>query len=255
MNVAHVREQLLTSLKVTPQERAEIAALPQGSDRWLSSRRFRVTASIAGAAVGHSPYTTPISCAKALAQIENHEPGMVGDTSGNSAAAQLRQNRAFAYGHKHEPTALACYLSALRRQTNEPCAVSHVGLVIDVENPWLGASPDAIIGGAFGEDDANGNPLCDDLCVEIKCPKSGRVFEVCPAQYYDQMQVQMAILGKHFCDLVCWTPRRMNVWRYAFDPVYWSEFLLPGLRHFYFDVFLPMYCEAVVQGRAPPPPV
>ena len=92
------------------------------------------------------------------------------------------------------------------------------GLVINPEYPWLGASPDGLVTDPTSHD-SNG-------LLEIKCPwkyhestpieaasnkgfygrlEDGKLFLREQHQYYYQIQGQMAICSRKWCDFVIYT--------------------------------------------------
>ena len=148
--------------------------------------------------------------------------------------------------------------------TNEPCArekykkisqVHHTsfkvdasGLVVNPAYPFLGASPD-------------GNVCCSccgEGLLEIKCPYSIRdrdpatvtggdfylkVTEGClqlsrKHNYYFQVQGQLALCNRSYCDFVCWTPHGVHIERVARDVTTWQE-MQPKLQAFFVEVLLP----------------
>ena len=95
-------------------------------------------------------------------------------------------------------------------------------------------------------------------CGEIKCPWTKTLYSAqdkhgemeWPRYYYDQIQGQMAINAWPWCDTVVFTPDATQVIRFAYDDTYWSQRLLPALRRFYFNTFLPRL-KLRAQGRLP----
>jgi len=53
----------------------------------------------------------------------------------------------------------------------------------------------------------------------------------------------MGVLGKNWSDFCVWTPERIKITRVPFDEKYWSNHLLPALKSFYFDLYVPAYVE------------
>lgn len=96
------------------------------------------------------------------------------------------------WGIDNEPTARLMY------ELNTRNEVIEVGFVKDPQGRDLGASPDGLVG--------------DDGLVEIKCPNSSQHIESLksgkiPPQYYAQMQCQMYVTGRQWCDYVSFDPR------------------------------------------------
>lgn len=101
------------------------------------------------------------------------------------------QSSAMAWGVENEPTARLAY----ELETGNSVEDTSLWLHDEIE---AGASPDGLIG--------------KDGCLEIKCPntathletlRSGRV----PRQYFAQVQGQMWVTGRQWCDFVSFDPR------------------------------------------------
>lgn len=239
MGIAYTEEEVHRMveehLKIDVKKRDEVAALEQGTPEWLASRVLRLTVSNAASAVGNSPYEKPKDYAMKLAGLT---PPLDPDSYEGKRMAE-----ACKWGHDNEDKACEAYAMHLHHiweaEGRDPATfpeISFSGLVVDLERPWLGASPDGYVG--------------DDGLIEIKCPKKGVVYPEMPPQYHDQVIAQMAITGRKWCDFVVWTESNLNVWRFDFDRDYWENWLLPRLEAFYFDLFLPLYVGAVVEGKA-----
>lgn len=107
------------------------------------------------------------------------------------------QTRAMRWGVENEPIARNLYMMSTNVDVTETGSVSHPGL------PCLSASPDGLVG--------------DDGLVEIKCVGSAsfmRYLEVVDAdtlkaiepKYYWQVQTQMAVTNRQWCDFVVYNP-------------------------------------------------
>mmetsp|Transcript_42188 Transcript_42188/g.136026 ORF Transcript_42188/g.136026 Transcript_42188/m.136026 type:complete len:317 (+) Transcript_42188:101-1051(+) len=110
-------------------------------------------------------------------------------------AAQFRGNAATAFGTRMEPRAVRMY----ERVTGH--AVEPTGLHMHDNLRW-GASPDGIVTTA-----ANETGL-----LEVKCSfrhrRRGAVPQLqdCPAEFFAQIQGQLAVTGHDWCDLFYYTP-------------------------------------------------
>mmetsp|Transcript_17204 Transcript_17204/g.54837 ORF Transcript_17204/g.54837 Transcript_17204/m.54837 type:complete len:277 (+) Transcript_17204:50-880(+) len=110
-------------------------------------------------------------------------------------AAQFRGNAATAFGTRMEPRAVRMY----ERVTGH--AVEPTGLHMHDNLRW-GASPDGIVTTA-----ANETGL-----LEVKCSfrhrRRGAVpqLQECPAEFFAQIQGQLAVTGHDWCDLFYYTP-------------------------------------------------
>ena len=122
------------------------------------------------------------------------------------------------------------------------------------DHPFLGASPDGTI-----YDPTHPDPYG---FLEVKCPYSHRDHtpEVACSdplfccelrgdskvvslkrghKYYCQIQGQMAIGSRSWCDFVVYTSKGINIERIAFDALFWNDELLPKLKDFYDNCMAP----------------
>lgn len=118
------------------------------------------------------------------------------------------------------------------------------GLFVHKVYFFLGASPDGLIG--------------EDGVVEIKCPfsimdmdpddaiKEGKLkyFKIdgtlnyCHPYYY-QIQGQLEVADKQYCEFVIWTPVNFIVRRIVRDKKFWKEKMEGILEKFFYNCFLP----------------
>lgn len=146
-------------------------------------------------------------------------------------------NAATAWGLRCEPLAVAEYVKM------SGCTVQETGLHVHPTDPGLGASPDGLV-----YDSAR---LADGLdprgLLEVKCLFGRRTkkeigkFDHCPNRFYDQIQGQLEVCDREYCDLFVWIPRnsqrpnarRVRVLR---SRDYWADTLAPALAAFRADV-------------------
>ena len=64
--------------------------------------------------------------------------------------------------------------------------------------------------------------------------------------YYIQIQGQMTICNREYCDFVCWTPKGMHVERISFDPSVFHK-IKPSLDRFFLSFVLPELLTHSVQ--------
>jgi putative phage-type endonuclease len=158
--------------------------IEQGSAEWLAIRLGKVTASRitdvlakgkSGEATTREDYRTEL-----VVQRLTNEPG------------ESFTNAAMEWGVLQEPMARISY---------EAKANVFVEQVTFVDHPtieWFGCSPDGLVG--------------ETGLVEIKCPNSKTHIKYLlagkpPAKYVPQMQCQMAVTGREWCDFVSYDPR------------------------------------------------
>ncbi|ARP89789.1 exonuclease [Bordetella genomosp. 9] len=100
-------------------------------------------------------------------------------------------NAAMQWGTEQEPFARIAYMAQTGNEVQEVGFIEHETLL-------AGASPDGLVG--------------DTGLVEIKCPVSATHIEtlksgICPNEHYPQVQGQLWITGRDWCDFVSYDPR------------------------------------------------
>ena len=230
--IAAVEKALLEKLCVDEEKINDIETKTRGQsncEEWKQERKFRFTASNFGL----------ISARK-----RNHE----------SFVNSLLHPKPFSsrytnHGIKYEPVALEQYqkyMHSIRRPVN----VLKSGLVVSIDAPYLGASPDG--------------KVIDSGCLmpfglsEVKCPETK--FLVTPLdacsdsnfflenqngelklkrnhKYYTQVQGLLGVTGARWCDFVVYTSKGMSIERIPFDDEYWKT-LKGTLKSYYFNHFL-----------------
>ena len=178
---------------------------PQRSPEWFAQRQGRLTASIVGAALDCAPYMSKEDAFRDLVRSINNMP------------SEFKGNIATEYGNNNEDGARYEY------ELETGNTVEEAGFV--PWDTWLGASPDGYIGG--------------DGLIEIKCPFGLRNEET-PAfksikdqpHYFAQVQVQLFVTGRQWCDFYQWAPKGSMTERVKYDPVWISEHM-PILRDFF----------------------
>lgn len=228
------------SLQVSDIQQLEIEFQTRGqasNPKWFEARRNRVTASTFADVVKRKPTTVPDPLVKRI----------LGYTKVPTWLPAIK------WGQDNEPVARLNYLEVQRRRGHAGIRVVECGLFIDREHGWLGASPDGLI-----HDPATcGDP---DGVLEIKCPFSVRSIKINEAaqtpgfycqwkdgqlhlkrnhKYYYQVQGQMAITGRNWCDFVVWTECDIFIERIKYRHNFWIEECMPKLANFYDKCVLP----------------
>ena len=155
----------------------------QKTPEWFKAREGKLTASQFGQAAGLAPGSRQALWRRIMG-LETFE--------GNEATQ---------WGEANEPVALAAYEKLHQ-------AVEQVGFVRHPEHEWLGASPDFLVG--------------LEGVGEIQCPFSKEIHKEIPAYYMAQIQGQMEITHRDWCDFVVWVPDGMRVWRVERSHEYWE---------------------------------
>jgi putative phage-type endonuclease len=185
--------------------------MEQRTPEWYAARRGRITASMVGAILGHSPWMSRQDAMRLMVR------------SWHNAPREFVGNPATKYGEFHEEHALADY-------------VMQTGNKVDAEGfitkeHWAGASPDGLIGLTGG--------------LEIKCPYKFRhskpedmpeaVFLPLEEQphYYDQVQFSLWVCERTFWDFFQWAPHLEPKLERITPNGYWRSKNLPKLKDFY----------------------
>lgn len=181
--------------------------IEQRSKAWYEARKGLITGSAVGAILGLSPF---MSTADVMRRMIREAYGAESEFAGNVATE---------YGTFHEAGAKTDYELETGNKVND------CGFYISEQHQWIGASPDGFIG--------------EDGLIEIKCPYSLRdkkepVFKSINEQkhYYAQIQLQLFVTGRKWCDFYQWCPFGSIVDRVDFSQDY-IDSILPGLDGFY----------------------
>ena len=232
------------SLAVTEADVQRIEEETRGqreSFKWFQFRRFRITASYFGEVRRRRETTQPEALVLRMLGLNT---------------CNRKESAAMVWGRSNESLALEKYKQKKLASSHEHVVVTQSGLWVSYEHPFLGASPDAAVC-----DPSESHP-CG--FVEIKCPYKHRYntikeacadptfccgLELCDGReelklkhthlYYSQVQGQMAIGCRMWCDFVIYTTKEISVERIYFDKVFWSSELLPKLVRFYDNCFAP----------------
>jgi putative phage-type endonuclease len=156
----------------------------QGSAEWIAIRLGKVTASRVADVVARTKSGWGASRANYMAELIAERL--------TGVAAETYQNGAMQWGTEKEPDARAAY--EWLKQT----PVQEVGFVAHPTIAMSGASPDGLV--------------ADDGLCELKCAQTATHIETLlsqkvPEKYVTQMQYQMAVTGRQWCDYVSYDPR------------------------------------------------
>lgn len=155
----------------------------QGSEAWLKSRVGIVTAS------RFADVMTKIKSGEAAARY-NYKAEIIAERL-TGLPTESFTTGAMQWGIDHETEARAIYATIKGIEVAETGLVKHSTIK-------AGASPDGLVG--------------SDGLIEIKCPNTAThimtlLSGVAPKKYYAQMQGQMWITGRKWCDFVSYDPR------------------------------------------------
>lgn len=184
----------------------KIGKFEQKSQEWLDARKFRLTASNFGAALGHNKYQSKKTL---VCQMLWHS------FSGNEATR---------YGEMNEGPARTKYLEYLKKTCPDyEITIDVPGLFVSAKYPFLGCSPDGLVTMTH-KTDANKSIL---FLLEIKCPYSKKYYPQIPPYYYDQIQGIMALKNLPHCDFVVYLETEFRIQRFVYNQEYAEKTLLP----------------------------
>lgn len=177
------------------------------SSDWFDQRAGRITASKMKAVYRTNPLVPSVSLIKAICYPN----------------AVRFKSRATNWGCEHEKRALDAYHKTVKNLHVNP-TISETGLVIDIQLPIVGGSPDGLI-------DCE---CCGKGCIEIKCPVCQDT-DVVPScltsdtlmlkhdhEYYYQVQTQMGVTQLQYTDFVVWREDQVVINRIKFDASFYS---------------------------------
>lgn len=191
---------------------------------WHEVRRYRITASVFGDILRRRPDTPPNSLVLRILQPRQF----------TSAATE--------WGIQHESIAIQQYVRYQQSQGHSDLTVAPCGFYVCKSHPYLGASPD---GAVYDPSE----PTAPFGFLGVKCPYRHRNItpeEACATSgfccslesqtcvskqlvlrtnhpYYAQIQGQMAIGGREWCDFVVYTTKSVSVQRIKFNKQYWEN--------------------------------
>ena len=204
------------------------------SQLWFEVRRYRITASRFGEILHRKSSTLPDRLVLSILQPRSF----------SSAATD--------WGIDKEPLARRAYVSLQEEQGKQGVTVGPSGFLVSESHPFLGATPDGTVYDPTNEQQPFG-------FIEIKCPylhRNRTPIEACSSpgfccvsktnadgdkvlelrknhHYYAQIQGQMAVGGRPWCDFIIYTTKGISVERVSFDEEYWKHTLLPVLEGFF----------------------
>lgn len=201
---------------------------------WYSCRRYRITASRFGDILRRRTDTRPDSLVLSILQPRFF----------STAATQ--------WGIQNESVAIQQYVTYQHKQGHN-VTVGPCGFLVCEMHPFLGATPDGTVYDPTDKEHPFG-------FIEVKCPYSQRNCTpldacltprfFCELQlqfaklknnhpYYAQIQGQMAVGQRPWCDFVVFTSVGLSVERVNFNEEYWQNALLPKLETFYDNCLAP----------------
>ena len=158
--------------------------IEQGSNEWFAMRAGKVTASRVADILATTRSGPSASRQNYLIELALQR------STGNIEPSYT--NAAMEWGTQTEPQARAAYEVETGNFVDQVAFIDHPTIA------WFGCSPDGLVG--------------DDALIEIKCCNSSTHWEYFkakkpPQKYVIQMQTQLAVTGRKWCDFVSFDPR------------------------------------------------
>ena len=226
------------TLEVGPEKAREIERKIHGqrlSSAWFIAHRYHLTSSLFGGVLSRRSTTAPDSLVLRIIDLQSFA----------SKAAQ--------HGIDNEDLAVQKYILHQKENGHPELLVSPSDFIINPAYSFLGASPDGCV---YDPSDTQ-HPFG---FLEVKCPyaiKNYTVEEACRTtgffrviddngkivlksenKYYAQIQGQLALGERPWCDFVVYTLKDIHVQRILFNKEYWNS-ILPKLVSFYDKCILP----------------
>lgn len=164
-----------------------------GTLEWHAERANRLTASQFGAALGLNPFCSPQKLWRIKVGLE-----------------VVETNHHIQRGIDNEQQALFDY------SLETGYWVDEVGMVVHPAHNWLACTPDGLVG--------------DSGLVEAKCPATLKLYP--PEYHLAQIQGQLEITDRDWCDYCQWTPYGTALIRIQRDREWWER-AYPVLEQFW----------------------
>ena len=222
-------------LNVTEEEALFLEKATKSQSRtclWYDHRIGRITASMFGRVYKCAETKYPTALVKSIMQYSHVNPAIPSLKWGRDNEDHARENYRTSMESNHESF---CMQSA--------------GLLVSTKFPFLGASPDGITSCS----------CCGAGLLEIKCPYKYRNSEISSItdsnfylrlnqnnkwevdtrhEYYFQIQGQMGIWNKPYCDFFCWTLKGSVTVRVPYDHDFFERMVIK-LHCFFMKYLLP----------------
>ena len=198
----------------------------RNSVKWFQARHYRLTSSLFGAVLHRKPSTPPDALVIRIIKSQNF------------------RSTALDWGTQHEPTAIMEYTKYQHEHGHDGLVVMASGFLVSQSHPFLSALPDGVVYNPsthqqpFGFLEVNclfsfcnmsATEACSDprfFCSqEVKPDGSWQFFLKRSHVYFAQVQGQMAIGKRPWCDFVVYTLKGLSVSRITYDDEYWSDAL------------------------------
>lgn len=230
-------QEKFSEMSISQEDCDTIATLTRGQVnnlKWHEAKQERLTSSNFGVICKLKENTKP----------ENTLKGLLGYNTISSSFTQ--------WGISHEPAARRKYEIV----TGEK--VLQCGLIVHPKYPHLGTSPDGLIDSdgvleikcPASQKWKNSTPLdcCSDRKFYCEVNDKGDVTLKQSHKYFFQVQGQLALTSRKWCDFVVWTLKGISIERIYFDSEFWLQMVKK--LSFYTGAVLPeLMSSRVKRGR------
>ncbi|XP_013406999.1 uncharacterized protein LOC106171266 [Lingula anatina] len=143
------------------------------------------------------------------------------------------------WGIRKEPVAKKAYNNEMNRQHTD-FTMKDSGLVLHPDYPEFGASPDALVSCS----------CCGSGLLEVKCPSTLKDSDTIDmpylkdkklkreTKYFYQVQMQLFLTDRQYCDFFIWTPHATLCERITRDTKLWEDMCCKG-QNFHRRVIMP----------------
>lgn len=221
---------------------------------WFSLRKGRITAS------KFYQIFTKVNSIKSKSSIDSNSliKIVMGYTSVNPNIKSLK------HGRETEPIAVDNYIS-IYKKNHSNVTFRKCGMFVDQNNCFLSATPDLLVscsccGDGLLEIKCPVVPLCSDCTGFCSCHLPGYiVYKNCTFSvkqnhsYYTQVQGQIAITGRKWCDLFIFTVNGYLQQRIVLDEETFYNVLFPNLKYFFINCILPELLSPKLNSVEQPP--
>ncbi|KAK3926644.1 hypothetical protein KUF71_014980, partial [Frankliniella fusca] len=218
-------EEFKELLRKNLQRREELQRLSQGTDEWLRERANLLTASDFGEVCKREPTT---SCRR-----------FVFDKLYKTRGGPTEQMQ---HGHTNE-------IIAKEQLRSEGYEIEECGLFVDEEMPFLGASPDGLIGNdsivdikrpfTAYESQSTLQAIENKQIPYLEIKSEGNVKLKEDSAHYYQIQGQLHITKRHKCLFVVFTKHWKHVEEIERDDGFWNVHMRNQLERFYEEALVP----------------
>ena len=239
----------MTQEEVDYVEKATIGQ--SGNKTWFDHRAARVTASNIKAACNTNPCMPSTSLIKRICYPHAYRFSTTAtkyNTCTIHSYLYINDYTFFAdrWGCSRETDAVEAY-KAIVCTRHESFQITENGFFIDIDNPFIGASPDRIVS----------CKCCGKGVLEVKCPycyrdnlPEGEQKNFCLTKvagewklqrnhsYYFQVQTQMMVCRVAYCDFAVWTEKELVAERITIDSDF-HQSMVDAVKHFFVCGVLP----------------